>query len=345
MTTISRTASRLAWSASRQSGFGVPLSAGRIDRFLRLKDPLILKPEIEHWNDRGMTGNGHDWETQRGLLRQHVQFEIPEQPLPVGFIAFLLALFFSGESATQNSSGVYEHVSSFPDLQTVSEAAVTSLALHEDGQDWLLQDVACVSLKISGEGAERLNAGGNFVASRLIGPLTGFTWPATAAQRYLYNYAGTFNLGGVDRRPQLRSFSLGLESGLKIEQAWRKAASEPERIYPGFWPLTPERRMSLSLSLVAESGDLAAFRTAHREGTPHGLTLSVLGETISGSSPADSDELALSVPRAVFSGLEYSYGDGVMGLELNVEGVYDNAAGGPCRVMVTEGSTPRFMTV
>ncbi|MCE5272034.1 hypothetical protein LLH00_12230 [bacterium] len=343
MVKVSRTASRVAWSASRQSAFGAPLSVGRLDRFLRLKDPLILKPSLEHWSDRGNVGAGHDWETQRGLLRQHVEFELPEQPLPVGFVAFLLALFFSGESATTNASGVYEHVSAFPSLQSVSEAAVTSLALHEDGQDWLLQDVACVKLSLKGEGSERLSAGGSFVASRLVGPLGGFTWPATAAQRYLYNYAGAFSLAGADRHPQLRSFSLSLENGLKTDQAWRGVASEADRIYPSLWPLTAERKMGLSLSLSAEAGDLIAFRSAYQNGSASAINLSVLGETISGSNPVDSDELALSVPHAVFTGLEYNYGDGVMGLELSVEGAYDNSCGGPLRVTVTEGSTARFM--
>ena len=342
MAPILKTAGRLAWSSKRQTAFGTPLAGSWLDRFILLREPLVLKESLEHWSDRGMIGSGHDWETSRGLLQRHVEFELPEQPLPVDFAALLIALFFCGESSVQKASGAYEHAASFPDLQSVPESPVTTFAVREDGQDWFVQDIACTRLTLSGEGPERMKVGAAFVGTR-TGALVDFTWPETTAQRYLYNYAGAFSLGGQDRRPQLRSFKLALESGLNLELAWHKAASELDRIYPAAWPLTPERKMDLALSLVAEPGDLSLFRTARADGSWSGIVLSVLGETIPGTSPADSDSLVLEVPRGTFTALEYEYGKGLLGIDLSVEGRYESTLGGPLRITTTEGSTSAFM--
>ena len=95
MATVYRTSSRIAWSAKKQAAFGSALGNNDLTRFLRLQDPLIINENAEHWTDRGMVGSGHEWESQRGKIRQYVRFEIPVQPLPVNFIGYLLALFFS----------------------------------------------------------------------------------------------------------------------------------------------------------------------------------------------------------------------------------------------------------
>lgn len=342
MTPVLKTASRVAWSAGRQTAFGTALAGSRLDRFILLREPLVLSDRLDHWSDRGMIGSGHDWESARGLLRRHVEFELPEQPLPVDFAAFLAALFFCGESSVQKESGAYLHSSGFPNLQETPGAPVTTIAVREDGQDWYVRDVACTRLTMSGEGGERLKVGGAFVGTR-VESLESFSWPEPSAQRYLYNYAGAFNLGGVDRRPQLRSFRLSLESGIDLEIAWRKAASETDRLYPAAWPIGPNRGMELALSLIAEPGDLTALRVSWVAGSPVGTTLSVLGETIPGTDPPEPDSLMLDVPRGTLTGLEYEYGKGVLGLDLTVEGRYDSTLGGPLGVSFTEGTTAAFM--
>ncbi|GAG44997.1 unnamed protein product, partial [marine sediment metagenome] len=230
-------------------------------------------------------------ETTRGKVRQFVRFEIPVQPLSVEFIGYLLALFFSKESAVTNGSGAYEHTAKFNSLNSCPEAYVTTLAVLEDGNDYYLQDVACTSLTLRAEGTSRLEAGGSFVASKIGGTLSGYTWPTSAASRYLYNYAGIFTLEASDKKAQLRSFELSLEAGIDMDLAWRKVASEADRIYPSLWPYTPERSIQLRASLLAESGDLSSFRAAQQAGTENEVVLSCLGASIPDTDPLDYDEV------------------------------------------------------
>jgi hypothetical protein len=343
MAPVLRTASRIAWPVKRQTAFGTPLAGTDLNCFLRLRDPLVINENAEHWTDRGMIGNGHDWESCRGRLKQSVQFEIPAQPLPVDFAGWLLALFFSGETASAAPGGAHEHRAGFPALSARPESYVTTLALREDNVDWQLQDVACRGLTLKGDSTNRLEIGGSLVASRVGGPLAGYTWPTPADSRFVYNYAGSFTLGGTDRRRQLAGFSLSLDSGINLDLAWRKAATEQERIYPALWPYGSERKMELGLSLVAESGDLAAFRAAQQGGATSALVLSCLGEAIPGTVPADHDGIEISVPRAMFTGLDYNYDKGLLHLDLKIEGRYDSATGGPLTVKTTEGSVTEYM--
>jgi hypothetical protein len=342
MATVQRSATRVAWSVKKQSAFGTALDKTDLTRFLRLADPVIINESAEHWTDRGMIGTGHDWETQRGRIRQYVRFEIPVQPLPVDFIGYLLALFFSQESASTAPSGAYQHAAKYLDLSARPEAYVTTLAVHEDSSDYYLRDVACQSLTLRGERTDRLEAGGSFVASRIGGTLSSYTWPASIAQRYLYNYAGAFTIDAADKRTRLSRFELSLEAGINMDLAWRKAAAEADRIYPDQWPYSPERKMTLSLGLLAQSGDLATFRAAQQAGSEDAIVISCLGEAISGTSSTDYDEIEIAIPKAVYTELDYNYEHGLLNIALTVEGRYDTQTGGPVSVKTTEGQVAEY---
>lgn len=344
MATIQRSAFRLAWSVRRQGSFGAALAGAVLDRGLLLADPLLVEEVTEHWTDRGAAGRGHDWETARGALSSHLRFELPVQPLPVEFIGWLAGLVFSRESASLTGGGARAHLTSFPSLESCPEGWVTTLAIKEDGAALALQDVACAALTLRGEGARRLEAGASFLGSRL-GTVSGCPWSAPAAQRYLYHYSGSFTLAGVDRRRSLRSFELKLEAGVSPSLAWRQAASDSARLYPAAWPLGPERGVSLRLSLLAESGDLAVFREARREGSELAVTLTCQGESIPGASPAEPDRIELSLPRAVLTGLDYHYREGLLNLELTLEGRYDQALGGPVSLRTVEGTVPEYFII
>ena len=217
--------------------------------------------------------------------------------------------------------------------------------MGEDDLAYRVQDVACKSLTISADQDKRLSAGGEFVASRIGGSLSGASWPENSPLRYLYSYAGTFSVAGdTDFRSRLRSFTLNLESGINEDMAWRRAASESDRIYPSWWPYSPERNLKLSLSLLAESGDLAYFRAAQQEATEMAVVISCLGEIISGTSPAENDRLEISIPKAVFTSMNYDYDGGLMKIDLEAEGNYDSAIGGPLSVTTVEGNVQEFLT-
>jgi len=342
MATVYKTASKVAWSIKKQSAFGSALDKTDLTMFLKLRDPLIINENAEHWTDRDMIGAGHDWETQRGKVRQFVQFEIPLQPLPVEFIGYLLALFFSKESAVTNASGAYEHTTRFNSLTGRPEAYVTTLAVLEEDSDYYLQDVACSKLTLRAQGPNRLEAGGSLVASKVGGTLSGYTWPTAAACRYLYNYAGTFTLNAADKKAQLRNFELTLDAGINLDLAWQKTASEANRIYPGLWPYTPDRNMALTVGLLAESGDLASFRAAQQAGTEDAVVLSCLGESIPGTDPLDYDEVEINLPKAVYTAVDYKYDNGVLQLDLDLEGRYDSSLDGPLSVKTTEGAVAEY---
>ncbi|HUU29375.1 MAG TPA: hypothetical protein VM123_16350 [archaeon] len=342
MATVQRSASKVAWSIKKQSAFGTALVKTDLTKFLKLADPLIINESAEHWTDRGMIGLGHDWETQAGRLKQFIEFEIPVQPVPVDFAGYLLALFFSQESAQTAASGAFKHTAKFVALDTRPSAYTTTFAVHEDGSDYYIQDLACRKLTLRGQGSNRLEMGGSFAASKIGGTLSSYTWPSSAASRYVYNYAGTFTIDAANKKAQLHSFELSLESGINLDLAWQKVAAEANRIYPSLWPYTPERSMSLSLTVLAESSDLAAFRSAQQGGSEDALVVSCLGEAIPGTSPTDYDEVEISIPKAVYKALEYSYDSGLLHLELTVEGRYDSSTGGPISVKTTEGTVEEY---
>lgn len=343
MAPVHRTASKLAWPVKKQDSFGSPLDKADLTGFIKLNEPLIIDESAEHWTDRGMVGAGHDWMTQRGRLRQYVRFEIPVQPLPVGFIGYLLALLFSADSSQQLSGGAYEHTSRFQPLSSRPEAYCSTFAVHEEGVDYYIQDLACASLTLRGSGTNRLEAGGSFLASKIGGALQSYSWPSAAHLRYLYNYAGSLSIGGDSgKRSQLRSFELSLEAGINLELAWRKGTTEQERIYPAAWPCGPERKAGLKLTLLGESGDLAAFRAAQQNGTPAAIVLSCLGEKIPGTNPEESDEVKLTIPQAFYTSLDYSYENGLLQLELGLEGGWHEATGGPVSIRTVDGGISSY---
>ena len=285
ITPVLASGTRIAWSSKRQSAFGSALSESDFTRFLKLRDPLIINESAKHWDDRGSVGSGHDWTENRGRERQSVTFDIPTQSLPVDFIGYLLGLLFSDENAQTTSGGANQHSCSFKSLKDRPSAWTTSLAVGEDDLNYVVQDAAVTKLTISGEGTDRLSAGAEFVASRIGSSLSGEEWPASVPLRYLYNYAGSFSLeGDSSRTSQLKSFSMSLGSGIKTDQAWQKTASESDRIYPSWWPYSPERNMSLTLSLIGSSGDLDIFRSAQQQATPMAVVISCLG--LSTAAPA-----------------------------------------------------------
>ena len=343
MATVQRSASEIAWSIKKQSAFGTPVEEADLTKHLKLADPLIINENAEHWTDRGMVGSGHDWETQRGKIRQFVQLEIPMQPLPVDFLGYLIAMFFSDETESIIEAGkVYGHTAKFLPLGTRPEAYQTTLAILEDANDYGVQDLAVRSLTIRGEGRNRLEASASLTGTK-IGDLTAYTFPDAAALRYLYNYAGKFEIDS-DIRAQLRSFELTLESGINEELAWQKAAAEANRIYPAVWPYTPERNMSLSLRILAAAADLATFRAAQQLGTEAAVVVSCLGALITGSEPEDHDEVEITIPKAVYNGVDYGYEEGLLHIELDIEGHHDSTGelNSPIKILTTEGTIPEY---
>ncbi|MBW7996012.1 MAG: hypothetical protein FVQ81_05445 [Candidatus Glassbacteria bacterium] len=343
VTPVFASSTRIAWSSKRQSAFGSPLVEADMDRFLKLQEPLIVNETAEHWSDRGSVGSGHDWTEQRGRERQSVQFSIPDQALPVDFIGYLLGLLFSAETAQTTAGGANEHNCSFQSLDSRPAAWTTTLAVGEDDLSYYIQDAAVTGLTISGSRTDRLQAGAELVASKIGGTVTGNNWPAASALRYLYSYAGTFSLDGDDSRTaQLRDFSLNLNSGINAELAWQKASSESERLHPSWWPYSPERSMTLNISLLGSTGDLDTFRTAQQQATPMSVVISCLGEVIGGTSPPENDLVEITIPQAVFTGLDYSYEDGMMVISLTAEGDYHASTGGPLAICTVEGSVPEY---
>jgi hypothetical protein len=345
ITPVLASAARIAWSSKRQSAFGSPLSEVEFDRFIRLKEPLIVDESAEHWNDRGSVGSGHDWTENRGVERQSVAFEIPFQPLPVDFIGYLLGLLFSSETAQATPSGANQHSCAFQSLKDRPSAWTTSIAVGEDDQNYVIQDAAVKDLALSGGDNGRLTASAGFVASRIGDGLSGNSWPDSVPLRYLYNYAGSFSLGGdSSRTSQLKSFSLRLNSGINTDQAWLKNASETERIFPSWWPYSPARSMALTISLLGSSGDLEIFRNAQQQTTPAEVVISCLGETINGTSPPETDLVELTIPQAVFTRMNYHYDGGMLVIDLTAEGNYHAATGGPVSVRTVEGSVAEYFT-
>ena len=100
--------------------------------------------------------------------------------------------------------------------------------------------------------------------------------------------------------------------------------------------------MELSLNLLAESGDLTAFRSAQQAGTQNAVVISCLGESISGTDPLDYDEVEINIPKAVYTAVDYRYDSGLLELDLNLEGRYDSTLEGPLSVKTTEGTVPEY---
>lgn len=338
--TVPRYTSKIGWSAKKQSAFGTPLVKTDLTRHLKLPEPPIIKVMPEFWTDKEFVGKDHDFETQRGRNRQWVTVDLASHPAPSDWLAYLLALFFGATTdAVVQAGQVYSHTSILDTLANMPEAPVTTLAIYEDAVDQAVQDLAVKSLTISGDGSNRLEAAASLIGSKLATPLATYTWPTVAALHYLYNFSGAFTLDAADLVAQIRSFKLTLESGIDEELAWQKVATEASRIYPSVWPYTQARSVSLELSILAATGDLATYRAAHEAGTEIAVALSCLGDSISGAAPADNDELAISLPAAVISSFEYSFAaKGLMQIDMGFEGRWDTGGiDSIIQTVVTEG--------
>lgn len=340
MATVPRHDTKVGWSVKKQSAFGTPLVKADLTRHVKLPDPVIIKPMPDFWSDREMIGKGHDFESQRGINRQRVEGEIPMGPVPVDFLAYLLALLFGDTTdAVVQAGTVYSHTSILDTLANVPQAVVATLAVYEDGVDQIIQDLALRSITIRGDGTNRMEAGCSFIGAKLGTPLDTYTWPTAAALRYLNNFSGVFTLDGADLAGQIRSFELSVNVGIDEELAWQKVAAEANRIYPSWWPYTEQRSASLKVSILAESGDIATYRAAYLAGTEIAVILSCLGSLISGSSPADYDELQVSLPAAVITEFDYNFAaKGLMQIEMTLEGHWDTGGiESVIQTMVIEG--------
>jgi len=329
---VSKVANKLAWSIKRQSAFGTPLAKTDLTRFAKFADAILIDDAPEHWSDRGMVGLGHEWETQKGIIKQMVKVEIGSQPMDIDLISYLAAMFFSNV-ATVDNTGSYTHTAKWATLAAQAAAWPFSVAVCEDGVDQCVQDLAVQTLSIKGDGENRLEVGASLIGSKLATPLGTYTWPSAVAARYVYNYAGAFSIDAADKKSQLRSFELSLESGISQALAWKKAAAEADRIYPQEWPFTPERKMNLQVGIVAATGNLATFRAAWKAGTEMAVVLSCTGAEI--GSSGEYDTVAITVPKAVITGLKESYSDGYQHLDLTLDGHYDSTTGGPLKIEVT----------
>jgi len=339
---VPRYASKIAWSLKKQSSIGTPLTKSDLTRFVKLSDPVIINESAEHWTDKGMVGTGHEFETERGKLRQFVQFEIPVQPLSVDFIGYLVGLAFSTSSpSVVEADEAWKHESKFTALATRPEAYFTTFAMYEDGTDQCVQGVACENLTIRGDGSNRLECGGSFLGVKIGTPLSDYSWPDATASRFLYNYAGTFELDS-DITSQLRNFEFTVNSGINLDLAFVKTSTESDRIYPARWPLTTERNFSLSVGLIAVTGDIDTFRSAQQDGTEIAVTLSCIGSLIS----TVNDEVDITVPKAVITepiGQDFGEG-GVLHLDLTFDGHYDTTdnLNSPVKVDVTNSINEYF---
>lgn len=345
MATVPRYMSKIAWGAVKQSAIGTPLITTDLTVFLQLADPIILNEAAEHYTDRGMTGNDHEWETTRGKLRQFVQFEIPVQPLPIDFIGYLVGLAFSCSAETEIDAGVaYSHASKFTILSTTPNAYFTTFAMYEDGNDQCVEGVACKSLTIRGDGSNRLECGGTFIGTKIGTKLSGYSWPDAATQQYVWNNAGAFTFEG-DMVSQLRSFELTVDPGINMDLAFVKTATEAARIYPSLYPLTPDRGFSMSVRFIAEAAELATYRAAQLVGTEMDFDLTCLGSLIATSDPATYYTLAISIPKAVITEIGQDFGEGGnLNLDLTLDGHYDDTGSlnSPILVTVTNGIAEYF---
>jgi len=324
MAKVQGVSSKIAWSIKTQSAFGTPLAKTDLTKFLKLADPVIIDDNAEHWSDRGMISLGHDWETQRGVLRYLVKLEIPVQPMPVDFAAFLIALFFSKTTAV-NNAGSYTHTSIYDALATIPTALVTSLAICEDGNDQCVQDLCCTNLTIRGEGSNRMELGATLIGSKLAPALDTYTWPTAATAYYAYANAGVYTRATVDKKSELRSFELALANGVSLDLSYQGVATEALRPYPQVWRYTPERSVSLKTSLLSESGDLAIFRAAQKAGTEVATVLSCVGEQV--GSSGEYYTVSINLPKAVYTGLEYSFPNGLLQCDLTLDAHYDASPG------------------
>ena len=334
---ILRSTGKFAWSTNCQIKFGDYTNFdSTISKHLSLAEPVILKENIEQWNNRGSVGSGHDWATERGIVKKHVEFELTDQPAPVDFLGYLLAMFFRNENAGFPSGGTYDYYwETLDNLNDPANELVTSFGLCESGEDKLVRDVACTTLKISGDGQDRLQVGGSFVGSKIETPFT-HTWSSPTANSYLYNYSGTFKIGTDTRTTQLKGFDLSLESGIKVDSAWQKQADPDDRLYPSVWIYTAERDFSLSLTLIADENVIQSFEDNYA-GTTQNLDLEIncLG--------ANSDSFKLVVPKAVVTSLEETYEEDILTLNIEVEGHCGISDTSPLSIQLVNGSSDIYM--
>jgi len=332
MTKVQRSASKIAWGIKTQSEFGTALDKADLDLDTKLPEPLLITTPDEPWTDQGMIGAGHEWPTQRGVKKQWIELELQEMDAPIDFVGMLIALFF-GKIGSSGEGDNKTHLCHFDALGTLDAAKVTSLAILEDGNEKCVQDVACKSLTLRGEGSERLKVSASLLGTKLASDLATYTWPTAADLRYVWNYAGTFTFES-DMKAQIRSFELTLDQAIDMDLAWIKVAAEADRIYASLWPLTESRGFSLRLSIRCESGDIATFRSAFQQKTEMALALSCLGLEIGDTD--DFDEVAIAVPKAIITEPPVeSFVGGYQHLDLTLGGNYNAATTGPISITVT----------
>lgn len=341
MSRVPKSAYQVAFPIVKQPTWGTRLLNASLARYITLEEPLVIDAANEYYNDAGHVGKGHQWETGRGLLATHVKFEIPLQPMPLDWIAVFTGLFFSElSSAASGGAEGYTHTCKFIAPETRDSSYFTSLAILEDGTDYALVDIACTEMTLKGEGKERLQFGGSFVATKLE-ELSGYSFPAAATLYYAYNYAGLFEIADVSKRSQLAGFELKMSNGINMNLAWAKVAAEADRVYPQSWPFSPSRSVDLSVKMWAEEGDLTDFRASRDDFTKQKFEIECLGQIISSSEHRGA---LITVPQAVIDEVGQSYPEDLLQLDLKLAANYDATLAGPLSVAITTGDATYLAT-
>ncbi len=134
-----------------------------------------------------------------------------------------------------------------------------------------------------------------------------------------------------------------MENGINQDLAFQKVASEANRIYPQEWNYTPARSVALSLSLLAESGDLATFRAAQQAGTENALVVSCKGLVI--GATAGYDTVEITIPKAIYTQVDESFPDGLQIVDLTVAPHYDSGIAGPVSIVTTNDEAAYMASV
>jgi len=351
MAEVPRHVWQIGWGPEKQDTFGPGKgkAKGDLDKYLTLQDPLIIvdKP-IEKYTDALQVGKGHEWPSYRGVLKQMINIEIPVQPMDSNFMAMLLCMVFNKQVSSGDSNG-YTHKCEWAPLSTTPDgdnsgpdAWITSLAILEDGNEKLIEDVACVGLTLRGEGANQIECGASLIASALGTDLTDYDWPDASTPDYIFNSACSAFTNDVDTltAAQLLSWELAIKSPVDMNRAWPPAATEALRHLPQAWPLLPHpaRGFTFNHKIRAESGNVAALRAALAGFTEQDIDFTFLGETITGSDPAQYHSLIVTIPKGVLDNFTEGYEDGWQVLDMNFDTAnYDATEGSPIAVSILNG--------
>ena len=341
MAKVQRTASKLAWGVKRQAAFGTGMAKTDLTKFVRVAEPIIINEDVVQWSDKGMIGNIHHWETQRGIQRSMINVEIPVQPLSIDFMGYLVTAFFNVDSVVDNTN-YFTHTQKFSPLGTTPEMLPFSLTIEEDGTDKLLQDLTITSLTIRGERDGRLEMGCSIVGSQLGSNLSSYTNPTAEDARYVYNYAGTKTTNSLgDISAQLRSFELLLESGIDIDGSFRGTTTEALRKFPQVWTRTGAESAVLTYTIEAESGDLATLRGDKSAGTADAIVIGARGLVI--GATAGFDDITVNVPVGITTNIDETFENGVQVLAVTAEGQYNVGVTGPVSVVIINDEANYFV--